>query len=380
MLPLSYTLRSLAQRKMRNLLTAVGIGLAVLVAVAMLALSSGVIESIRATGHPLNVLILRKGADSIEFSAIDRREFDLLRFSPHVATSGDTPLASAELFLSTLVYVGDTPRQTLVRGVLPIALSVHDQVRLTEGRFPSQPGEIMAGSLAFAQLGLPDDALAPGQAIHFEGRDWRIVGRFEAPGTAYDAEIWAGLDDLMTAARRTELTSIVLRAKDPAAMDEILFDLDLRTDVLVAARPETDYYAAHAAAYQPVRVMVQAMAAMLVVGGLFIGMNTVFAAIVGRVREIGMLRTVGFRRAPIGISLLLEACAPALVGGILAGILALALNGMALRIPMGAFRLNVDATHIFTAVLLGLLIGLAGAVYPIWRSLRMKTVEAVRHL
>ncbi|MGC1481637.1 MAG: ABC transporter permease [Chthoniobacterales bacterium] len=381
-LPLRYNFRSLLRRKTRAAMTALGIGLAVLVAVLMLALSTGLTNSIRATGHPLNVLVTSKGAETTEFSSIDPAVLDVLRFSPYVAAAGESPMASPEVYFTTQAETGPglPAAQALVRGVLPAALGVHDQVRLTDGRFPGQPGEIMVGPLVPAKLSVSDDRLAIGQSLTFEGTPWKIVGRFAAPGTAFESEIWGPLDDLMVAARRSELSSIALRAKDAAALEEMLFDFATRSDVLVEARRETAYYAAYAEAFRPVQIMVHVMTAMLVLGGVFIGMNTLFAAVMSRIREVGVLRTVGYRRGDIALSFLIESLIPALVGGALACLVALGANGFALRIPMGAFRFEVGPSLLAVGMGLSALIGILGAAWPLWRSARLKTVDAIRHL
>lgn len=114
----------------------------------------------------------------------------------------------------------------------------------------------------------------------------------------------------MVAARRSELSSIVLRARDAAALKEVLFDFATRSDVLVEARQETAYYAAYAEAFRPVQFMVYLMTAMLVLGGMFVGMNTLFAAVMSRIREIGVLRTVGYRRWHIALAFLIESLIP----------------------------------------------------------------------
>ena len=379
-LPLKYNWRSLTARKARTALTALGIGLAVFVALTMLALAEGLSKSIRETGQPLNALVVSKGAETMEFSAIDRNVVDALRFSPQVAEEAGQRLASPEAYFTTEVQAGDASAQGLVRGVLPVASKVHDQVKLAAGRFPTAPGEVMAGPLVATKLGVSADAIGLGKTLRFEGTPLTIVGRFIAPGTAFESEIWGPLDDLMVTARRSELSAIVLRAKDPAALEEMLFDFSTRTDVLVDPQKEVDYYAAYAASFRPVQLMVYGMTVMLVAGGIFIGMNTLFAAIVGRVREVGILRMLGFKRRDIVLAFLIESLLPALLGGIAACALAFTVNGLPLRIPMGAFRFQVGPPLLAMGLLLSALIGLLGAAWPLWRASRIKTVEAIRHL
>jgi putative ABC transport system permease protein len=73
-----------------------------------------------------------------------------------------------------------------------------------------------------------------------------------------------------------------------------------------------------------VQFMVYMMTGMLVLGGMFVGMNTLFAAVMSRIREIGVLRSVGYRRWHIALAFLIESLIPALIGGVLACLLALA--------------------------------------------------------
>jgi ABC-type antimicrobial peptide transport system permease subunit len=379
-LPLKYNFRSMLLRKSRFLLTAGGIALSVFVALAMIALAQGITKSLRSTGHPLNVLVTAKGAETIEFSALDRSTAELLKSSPFLSFSDGAALASPELYFSSTHEASGKTAQAVVRGVLPIALQVHEQVRIVDGRFPGAPGEIMVGPLAATRLGLEKAELAIGKTLVLDGSPWSIVGRFEAPGTAFEAEIWGPLDDLMATLRKEELNLVVLRAKDSAAFEELLFDLDTRTDVLVSSRRETDYFAAYADAFLPISEIVTAMAVILTLGGTLIGMNTLFAAVTGRTREIGMLRTLGFRRWHIAFGFAIEGIFPSLAGSLLACLAALALNGFALKIPMGAFRLNVDPPLLATGLLMGLVIGLLGSLLGITRAVRLRTIEAIRHL
>ena len=224
------------------------------------------------------------------------------------------------------------------------------------------------------------ERLAIGKSLVFEGASWKIVGRFAAPGTAFESEIWGPLDELMVAARRSELSSVVLRTRDAASLNEALFDFVTRSDILIEARQETAYYVAYAEAFRPVQFMVYVMTGMLILGGMFVGMNTLFATVMSRIREIGVLRTVGYGRWHIVFAFLVESLILALIGGALACLLVLGLNGFALRIPMGAFRFEVGPSLLGAGMGISLLIGILGAAWPLWRSARVKTVDAIRHL
>lgn len=380
MISLKYHLRSVTLRKSRTLLTASGVGLAVFVAMAMLGLAQGIGSSFRATGNPLNVLVTSRGAETIEFSAIDRAVYEKLRRAPEAATSPGGSLVSPEILFAAGHENGGRVSQALVRGILPIAAAVHEQVGIVAGRFPKGGAEIAVGPLVGVKLGLPDSALEVGQTINLDGNDWTIVGRFEAPGTAFEAEIWGPLDALMAAYRKEELNSVVVRAVDAGAVDELLFDLDTRRDILVAARRETDYYAAHAQAFRPISVAISIMAGLLALGGALIGTNTLFASVAARTRELGMLRTLGYRRIHLALGFAAEGILPALAGSFLAIAAMLLLNGFAIRLPMGAFRLQTGPELLAAGLGLGLAIGLLGSIAAIVRTMRLSTIQAIRHL
>jgi putative ABC transport system permease protein len=377
---LKYHWRSLTKRRSRTLLTAAGIGLAVFVAMVMLGLARGISASFQATGNPLNVLVTSRGAETIEFSALDRSTYEALRHAPGLMELDGHSLASPEILFAATHEKNGRVSQAQVRGVLPVATTVHDQVKLSEGRWPAEGDEMAVGPLVAVKLGLPPETLRVGQSLVLDGKPWVIVGRFEAPGTAFEAEIWGPLDSLMTTYRKEELNSVVLRAPNEEALEELLFDLDTRRDVLVAVRRETDYYAAHAAAFRPISAAIGIMAGILSLGGTLIAMNTLFASVTSRTRELGMLRTLGFRRIQLAVGFALEGLLPALAGSLIAIAAVLLIQGFALRLPMGAFRLQADTQLLASGLALGVLIGILGSTAAIIRTLRLSTIQAIRHL
>lgn len=380
-LPFSYNIRNLWRRKTRTFLTAAGVALVVFVSLLMLALAQGVTASIRDTAEPDNVMVLSKGAETLEFSAIDRNVLQVVRFSPLVAERNGERLASPEIYFTSAIETAPgTTSQALLRGVLPIALQVHRQVRVTAGRFPTAPGEIMVGPLVATKVGLAAGALELGKEFNLEGRAWKVVGHFAAPGTALEAEIWGPLGDLMVSARREEFSVIAVTAKAASDVEEMVFDFSTRRDILVEARSESDYYRAYAASFRPVQTMTVIMTAMLICGGVFTGMNTLLAAVMSRVREIGMLRTLGYTRRMIALSFVMEALFISIAGGVVGCALALLLNGLPMRIPMGAFRFQVDLPLVAVGIGLACVIGLLGVAWPLRRATQITIVDAIRHL
>src|SRR5690606_31009006 len=163
--------------------------------------------------------------------------------------------------LPVRAQAGAAERQAVLRGVRPVALLVHPEVEIIEGRLPrTGQNELMVGALAATRLGLPDVRLALGQTLYFDNRDWAIVGRFRAPNTVMDAEIWLPLTDLQVATKRESSLSSVVISLGEGEGGATFADVDLfarsRLDLELVAMRESDYYSSIAAFYRPIRVMI----------------------------------------------------------------------------------------------------------------------------
>ena len=390
-LPLQYNLASVTQRKLRSLLTVLGVGLAIFLAVLMTSLSRGLLAATLKSGEDLNLLVLSKGAESMEFSALDPMVLSMLRSSPGLTQADGEAVASPEVFINTNVTplnspaAGESGRQRtdslslgLIRGVLPIAWRAHPQVRLVDGHAPERGNQIAVGSIAATKLGVAEDALALGRQLDFEGQTWTVTGHFEAPGTVFESEIWVHLDDFMVAAKREDYSALVLAATDATALDDLKFDLETRTDVRVSPQVESAYYAALGNQLKPVQLVSKVMTVILVLGGLMAGMNTMFNSIAGRVRELAVLLVLGYRRRNVLASFVLESVALCLVGGLIGSLAGFVLNGLPMKIPMGAFRFVVDGATVAFGLGMALIIGVLGALLPVSQVARLSIVECLR--
>jgi putative ABC transport system permease protein len=382
-LPLKYNVQSLLQRKLRSLLTTGGVALSVFMSVMMLALSKGLLTSTAASGIPENIMLLSKGSESLETSAVETAYFNLIKGESGIAPGKDgAALISPEAYMySNVTFPGVSvegrPR-AVVRGVWPVAQDVHSQFKLLEGAYPDRGFQAAVGKLAAVKLGVPEAALAVGKTLSFEGRDWQIVGRFEAPGTVLDSEVWVHLDDAMVAARRDDYSTIVMRAESAAGAQSLITDLGLRTDIRVDPQSEASYYEVLTRQLKPVQAVAVAMTVILIAGGLMAGMNTMFTSILGRTREMGVLLVLGYKRKSVLLSFILESILLCLAGGIVGVGAGSFLSGLPMKVAMGAFRFVVDWQIVATGLGLALLIGVLGALLPVMRVSRLKIVDALR--
>ena len=385
-LPLDYALRNLSRSRVRLAATLLG---AVLVVLLVLA-AGGFVRGMQRTlaehrGLHDNVIILGTGSEEgIERSQIDASVAGQAAASiAGIRTEHNTVFASPEIHAALPVRADaddPTDRQAVMRGVRPVALLVHPEVEIVEGRAPlAGRDEIMLGALAPARLGLPDERLAVGNTLRFDNRDWTITGRFSAPDTVMDAEVWIPLTDLQIATKRESSVSCVIVTLDRATFADVDLFAKSRLDLEIAAIRESDYYASIAAFFRPIRVMILTTAVLIATGGILGGLNTMYASFASRVREVGMLQALGFTRRAIIASLAEESVFIAACGALIACVIALAtLDGVAVRFSMGAFTLTIDPPVLLAGLATGLIVGLVGAVPPAVRCLRLPIAAALR--
>lgn len=384
LLPWEYGTRNLFRRPGRTLLTLSGLSLVVLLVFVVVGFIRGLETSLAVSGDPRVVMIHSiGGGENMESSSIPARTLALLSASLEgVQRRYGVTYASPELYLATQVNTEGDEEGTLglIRGVTSAAIFVRRQVQLVEGRWP-QTGEVMVGRLAATKLGRPAELLAVGRSLTIEGRNWRISGVFAAVGSALESEIWGPLEEFQQAMKRQDISLVALTlgpGADFGAIDEFCKE---RLDLELQATPETYYYQALQMHYRPIRIL--AWIVMLLVGGagIFAGLNTMYGNVMGRVRELAMLQTLGYTRQAILVSLIQEGALLAAAAALLsAGLAMLLIDGTAVRFTMSAFTLRIDSTALLIGCGAGLLLGVIGALPPAIRAMRMSICESLKSL
>lgn len=381
MLPFSYAIRHLLRDPARLAQKTLGAGLVVFLVLAAGSFNSGMKQVLQATGSPLNVILLGAGSEeSVERSEIAMSvETQATAGIRGIASRLGVPAVSGEVHYMGMISVpGQPDAQAILRGVTVSALEVHREVRVMEGRYP-RSGEVMVGVLAHEALDLPRESLQVGGTVEWEGQRFAISGRFEAPGTVMESEIWCDRNDLMTSIKRDRLSCVVIRLESGDAFKEADLFCKQRLDLELVALRESDYYGQLAGFYGPLRGMTWLTAALIGAGAVFGGLNILYAAFASRVRELATLQAIGFRRGPILFSLVQESLVTSLIGTLLAAFLAIAwLEGVTIPFSIGAFHLRLPLPVIAAGVLTGILLGTLGALPPALRCLRMPLPSALR--
>lgn len=384
-IPIIYNLRSLRQRPISTLATALGMALVVAVFVAMTAMSQGFKAALTETGSPENVLLLRKGANQEMNSGLGRDVVSVLGGFPFIARDADgLPLISPE----TYVVVSNDRRDNggmanmVVRGVSLKAFEVRKGIALTAGRkFAPGAREVVVGAGIVKRF--PNTAL--GDSLEFGGAKWAVVGQFSAGGSAFESEVWGENEQFMPIFRGQVFQSITFRLADPSAYEGVKAALESDPRMTVDAFQESVFYANQSEGLGTALAFIGIFLAVIMsFGAIFGAINTMYAAVASRGPEIGVLLTLGFRPMSVTASFLLESVLMALLGGVIGCLMVLPLNGLVTSTTNFttfseiAFAFQITPLLLLKGMIFAAVMGLLGGLLPARRAGRQQVVDALR--
>ena len=384
--PLSYSLRNIRVRWRLTLLAVVGITLVVAVFTVLMAMSEGFRAALRGSGRSDNAMVVVRGTASEMFSEVTPEDRNVILADSRVAVGPDgQALASAEsVMVMSLRKRTDGHRTNVtLRGVSPSAFEVRGGIRVTSGR-PFRPGlaEVIAGRRIRERV----RELDVGTTFRYRGQDLTVVGVFESDGAAFESEVWGDYASLNAMLKRPAITNcMVVRMKDPAeipALDRWIRSLPGSSLQAVPERLYFENQGGHVA--MVLRALASLVAVVMGVGAVFGAMNTMYAIVAARTREIGTLRALGFSRRAILVSFVVESAVLALIGGSLGCLLAFTANGYTTGASnLQTFREVAYAFRITPAIVgagmgFALVMGVLGGLLPSVRAARLSIAAAVR--
>lgn len=385
MIPLKYNVRNLRVRWITTLMTVVGTGMVVWAMVLTFGLTEGLEHALRISGHPLDVIVLRKGANDETGSNVATNVATQIATLPGIEQGPDgKPLISNE-FVTIMIK----PRRNnggttnlIVRGVDPVARELRPDFKIVKGR-DLQPGvneAITSESIAsrFENLGL-------GEKVEINKVQFEIVGLFEAGGSSAESEVWTDIRDLASARRTPDsISSVNFRAKDKASMDKLMTTLKEDNQFLLAPITEIEFFAKQLDTAIVIKFVGYFIAVFLTMGAMFAAANTMFAAVASRSREIGTLRAIGFGQGSILVSFLFESVLLCVMGGLLGCLATLPFNGLSTGTANWStfseitFSFRFGPKVLAQGILVAALMGLLGGLFPAIRAVRMNIVTALR--
>ncbi len=388
-LPVSYSLKNVVARPGRSLMTAGVIALVVVACSLFLGLISSLKHTVVSSGDPMNLIVLRKGSDNDGSSALPLEAYRAVKFFHGIAQGeGGEPLISPELVVQPFFHKhGGGRENVLVRGVEPVALQVHREVHVTEGRmFHPSSGEAVVGRGVVGRY----VGTTLGSSLRFGRGIWKVVGIFDADGSSYESEVWVDVRELgLDAKRPLPYSGFRIRAASIPDRDLLRQHIDDDPRYALEAQTESAYYAKQAESANSLYLLVVGIAVLSGIGAGFGASNTMYAAVQARIAEIGTLRALGFSRAAILTSFQTESMALAAAGFCLGAVLAVGLS-VALRLFLGGIAfgaatfttnvisLRVTAADLGASLAVALLIGVGAGFAPAWRAARLRPIEALR--
>jgi putative ABC transport system permease protein len=367
-------------------MTAATFALVVAVFVIIMSLARGIERALTSTGDPLNVLIMRPGAQSEGQSSIDIERYHVVRSYPGIARdeTGE-PLAAPEIIvLVNKPKAGDgKPSNLQIRGVHPLVFKIRPEVQIVEGRVfrPGLREVIVSRSVSrrFKNMSI-------GETPQIGKVRMTIVGIFEARGSAIDSEMWADYREIMQAFDRQTYSTVVVRARDAAAVDAILRTVAGDRRIKLSAKTEMKYYQEQTSTAGPLKAFGIFLAVIMSIGASFAGMNAMYASVASRVREIATLRVLGFTPFSILVSFLIESVVLALIGGLLGCALSLPINGLATgttnfqTFSEIVFYFTITPDLMLRGLIFAAVMGAVGGILPALAAARQPILQALRQV
>ena len=386
-LPIKYSFKNVIVRWRSTFATIIGVGLTIVVYVMIQMMAAAIEASGGNTGDPRNVLIVRRGADSESSSQVGRESFATFQYAEEIERDAQgKPLISADTLV--VIYL---PRRggekaagganVIFRGVSPNGPALRPQVKLLEGRmFEGGKREIIVSR----RLAQRFDNMGIGGIVKVGVRELKVVGHFDAGGSAFDSEAWMDADEARSLFSRENYCSVLIRPVNEAAGAKLVERLEADKRLALRGVPEVKYYSEQTKTAGPIRFAGKWLAIAMSVGAVLAAMNTMYASVGSRTREIGTLRVLGFRRRAVVTAILIEGGFLACIGGIFGCSLAALLNGY----RAGTFNFQTFGETVFelkltpgivgNALIFATIVGIVGSLLPAIRAARMPVIAALK--
>ncbi len=385
-LPLSYNVRNVRVRWQVTLLAVGGIALVVAVFAVLMSMSEGFKAALRSTGRTDNAIIVQRGSASELTSAVPLDDRNKIVVDERIARDSEgRPLASWEwVVVIGLPRLSDgLPANITLRAVTPRAFEVRGGVEVVEGRtFTPGLDEVIVGRKLLERI----EDLEVGGTVKYQQKSFDIVGIFESQGGAFESEIWGDFDTFGAIFQRgAGSNSLVVRMKDPTAIPDLDRWIRDQPQMQLQAVEERQYYEEQAGALATIlRSLATFVAFVMGVGAVFGAMNTMYAIVAARTREIGTLRALGFSRRAILASFLIESVLLAFIGGVVGCLLAFPMNGFSTGTGQTqsfseiAFSFRITSEIVMTGLIFAVVMGFIGGLLPALRGARLPITTALR--
>ena len=381
----SLNLKSIPERWGPSLVIVVGLAGVVAVFTALLAMAMGFESTLKAAGRTDVAMVLRGGSDAELNSGLLRDQTILITQAPGVRKDDDgQPLASAEMIvIAELIRKDDVKNgaNITVRGVGPKSLKLRPQLKIVEGRmFDTGKRELIVGRGVTRQF----EGARVGQTLRMRGSDWTVVGLFES-GDANESELWCDVEVAQSTFTRQGFSSVRAVLETPQAFTTFKDALSADPRLSVDVQTEQDYYSSQTKQFrQQIGFLAGVVTFIMALGAIFAALNTMYAAVAARGKEIATLRAIGFGGASVLISVMIESLVLALIGGALGALIAYLLfnnfsvSTLGQNFTQVVFAFKVTPALVVRGLIIAVVIGMIGGFLPALRAARLPVTTALR--
>jgi putative ABC transport system permease protein len=379
------SIRSIPQRWAPSLVIVVGLAGVVAVFTALLAMAAGFESTLKATGRTDAALVLRGGSDAELNSAFDRASTDLIKEQPGIAAGADgKPLASAELMVIAELVRKDDVRNganITLRGVEPPAFALRPQLKIVGGRnFTPGLRELIVGRGVLQQF----QGAAIGDTVRMRGSEWKVVGTF-ASGDAHDSEMWTDINVARSTFGRQGSSSVLAALDEPDGLARLRSAVAAEPRLSLDVMREQDYFSGQTKQFRKtIGVLAGVVTLIMALGAVFAALNSMYAAVAARGKEIATLRALGFGGLPVVSSVMTEALLLALAGGVLGALIAytlfnnLSVSTLGQNFTQVVFNFKVTPQLVERGLVIAVIIGMIGGFMPALRAARLPVTASLR--
>jgi putative ABC transport system permease protein len=379
--------KSIPERWAPSLVIVIGLAGVVAVFTALLAMATGFESTLKATGRTDVAIVMRGGSDAELNSGLDRTSSDLIKQAKGVRVGANgRPVASTEMIvIAELLRAGSTKDASNItlRGVEPEGFALRPQLKIVEGRtFTPGLRELIVGrgvTRQFAGAGL-------GNVLRMRGSDWTVVGVFES-GDANESELWTDISVAQTTFGRSGASSVRIGLDGPDGLDKARASLTGDPRLTVDVVREQDYFSGQTKQFRKtIGVLAGVVTTIMALGAVFAALNSMYAAVATRSKEIATLRAIGFGGLPVLLSVMIEALLLALAGGLLGALIAyvlfnnLSVSTLGQNFTQVVFNFRVTPELVTRGLIISIVIGMIGGLLPAIRAARLPVTTGLREL
>ncbi len=385
-IPLSYNFRNLIVRRTTTIMTATGIAMTVAVLLAVLGLVAGLQSAFKATGDPSRVLVMRKGGNAEITSLFTQQQFQIVKSFPGIKIGvNGQPLASIELVTVISLPSVETPDgvNVTLRGLSPAGVAMRKIGMVSGEMFHPGQREVTVGKSIVKLV----PSLQLGSQVRFGRGLWKVVGIMDCHGSANDSEIFADGPAVANDFNRPDTYSAgLLQTSDEITAKALINSLLSDPRLNVTPMTEKDYYANLMSSSETVAYLGYGVCFIMAFGSCFAAMNTMYAAVSRRSKEVGTLRILGFSRSSILFSFFLESVLLSLLGGVLACLIVLPLNGVTTALgnfstfSQTSFNFKIGPQIMLVGLIFSAILGAVGGLLPARQAARKEILTALREV